>query len=186
MNEVSEEDDLTVPCGLVLDLVEECRHLGAVAQPLIKMTRHLDPQRPEDRCSLDVFNDASDWIERELGMTSVRLSGRQIGHRIFAAMRGLGLSETPTTLQLLRQLEGASRSIVRDAEGHGWDLMRHDQLSAVMRNTQELNCILLEGVMLSLLERTSAVGCQVKQVACTRLGDDACDFELSWTGLRAG
>ncbi len=184
MNDISDDDDVTLPSGLVLDLVDECRHLGVVARPLLKMTGHLDETRPQERCSIDLFNDAADWIERELGMTSVRLAGRQIGHRYFAAMRALGLVESPTTLTLMRELEGASRTIVYDPEGHGWDLVRHDARSAIMRNTQEINCVLSEGLLLSLMDRTPAIGTQVRQVSCVRHGDDTCDYEITWSGER--
>ncbi len=181
MDDAHDDDEVTIPSGLVLDLVDECRHLGAVANPLLRMTSQLNPERPQDRCSAELFNDVSDWIERELGMTSVRLAGRQIGHRFFTAMRSLGLSETPTTLELMRELEGASRTIIYDPEGHGWDLIRHDQSSAVMRNTQDVNCVLLEGLLLSLMDHTSTRGAQVRQIACARRGDDACVYEINWS-----
>lgn len=184
MDDAPDDDEVTIPSGLVLDLVDECRHLGAVASPLLRMTSQLNPERPQDRCSAELFHDASDWIERELGMTSVRLAGRQIGHRFYAAMRGLGLPEAPSTLELMRELEGASRTIIYDPEGHGWDLLRHDQRSALMRNTQDVNCVLLEGLLLSLMDRTPAQGIQVRQVACARRGDDACDYEIAWTSER--
>jgi predicted hydrocarbon binding protein len=184
MNDAGDDDDVTLPSGLVLDLVDECRHLGLVARPLIKMTSHLDPARPQERCSIDTFNDAADWIERELGMTSVRLAGRQIGHRYFAAMRTLGLAEAPTTMMLMRELESTSRTIVYDPEGRGWDLVRHDARSAVVRNTQEINCVLSEGLLLSLMDRTPAVGAQVHQTSCVRRGDDTCDYEITWSGER--
>jgi predicted hydrocarbon binding protein len=180
MDEANDEGEVTVPTALVLDLVDECRHLGAVAAPLIRMTRHLDVERPGERCSIDLLNDASDWIERELGMTSVRLAGRQVGHRFFAAMRTLGLPEAPPTLQLMRTLENASRKIVSDPQDLGWELLRHDHQSAVMRNTQDTNCVLSEGVLLSLMDHTPARRVHVRQVNCARRGDEHCDFEITW------
>lgn len=180
MDDASDDDDVTVPVALVLDLVDECRHLGAVANPLVKMTRHLDANRPSDRCSIDLLNDASDWIERELGMTSVRLAGRQVGHRYYAAMRTLGLPEVPTTMQLMRTLEDASRKIVSDPQDRGWELLRHDQQSAVMRNTGDTNCVLSEGVLLSLMDHAGVAGVHVRQVTCSRRGAEHCDFEISW------
>lgn len=180
-DESDTEDDVTLPAGLVLDLVDECRHLGAVAKPLLRMTNSLSAEHPLDRCSIDLFNDVSDWIERELGMTSVRLAGRQIGHRYFAAMHTLGLPEKPGTLELMRKLESASRTVIDDPEQLGWDLIRHDQTSAVMRNTLDTNCVLSEGLLLALMERTEVTGCQVKQVTCTRHGDEHCDYEISWS-----
>jgi len=181
MDEANDDDEVTVPVALVLDLVDECRHLGAVAGPLLRMTRHLGADQSSDRCSIDLLNDASDWIERELGMTSVRLAGRQVGHRFYDAMRKLGLPDAPTTLQLMRTLENASRKIVHDPEDHGWELLRHDQQSAVMRNTEDVNCVLSEGVLLSLMDRTAARGVHVRQVTCSRRGDPHCDFEITWT-----
>lgn len=182
MNDANDDDGVTVPAALVLDLVDECRHLGAVAGPLLRMTRHLNTERPGDRCSIDLLNDASDWIEHELGMTSVRLAGRQVGHRFFAAMRTLGLPEVSSTLQLMRALEDASRKVVSDPEALGWELLRHDLQSAVMRNTQDTNCVLSEGVLLSLMDHTPVRGVHVRQITCTRRGDPHCDFEISWDG----
>lgn len=183
-NSSDADDEVTVPSGLVLDLVDECRHLGAVASPLLRMTRHLSRERPEVRCSIDLFNDAADWIERELGMTSIRLAGRQIGHRYYAVMRSQGLTEPPTTLALMRELEAASRVILVSPEGLGWDVIRHDQHSAVLRNTQDHNCVLGEGLLLSLMDRTQVTGTQVRQTACTRRGDDCCDYEITWSSAR--
>lgn len=180
MHDANDEEEITLPSGLVLDLVDECRHLGAVASPLLKMTKHLDPERAQERCSIDLFNDASDWIERELGMTTVRLAGRQIGRRMFAAIRALGLHEAPSTMELMRELESASRTVFYDPDGHGWDLIRHDAHSAVLRNTQETNCVLSEGMLLALMDRTPAKHAQVRQVTCCRRGDDSCDYEIVW------
>jgi predicted hydrocarbon binding protein len=95
-------------------------------------------------------------------------------------MRALGTAETPTTIEVLRALENTSRTIVSDAEGHGWDLIRHDPQTAVVRNTQETNCMLGEGLLLSLLDKTGARGVQVRQASCARHGGDHCDYEISW------
>lgn len=50
----------------------------------------------------------------------------------------------------------------------------------VMRRTQTFNCLLQEGLLLSLVERTGVLTAQVVHRSCTRKGAEFCEYEMAW------
>jgi hypothetical protein len=70
--------------------------------------------------------------------------------------------------------------MIRDPKGRGWEIVSHSPKTITMRRTQTFNCIMQEGLLLSLIERTKVESPDVEHFKCTRKGDAFCEYRLSW------
>lgn len=175
--------DVTLLTGFIFDVLREYQHMKRVCGPAFKMAEGLDPNQTEAWCPIDIYNDICSWIEKNIGEASIRAAGIAIGNRAYANIVAQNKMKEPTPLGMMQALKWAASTMIRDPKGRGWIILSHDDSNVVMRRTQTFNCILQEGLLLSLVERTGVEGADVEHEKCVRRGDEFCDYRVTWLGV---
>jgi hypothetical protein len=173
-------ENVTLLTGFVFDVLREYEHMKRVCGPAFELARDLDPDHPEQLCSIDIYNDVCTWIERNIGEASIRKAGIAIGERAYKNIVAQNKMKDPTPLGIMEALKWAASTMIQDPKGRGWTILSHDDNDIVMRRTQTFNCVLQEGLLESLVERTDVQGVDVEHVRCVRKGDEFCDYRITW------
>ncbi len=175
---------VTLISGFIFDVLNEYRSLEhSVCQPLFAMADDYDPKTPMRPAPMALYNDVCTWVEGRLGPASLRRAGRAIGKRVSAEVVKSGvIGLTPTPSAMLNELKRVASLLIKDPRGRGWEILEDQDTRILMRRTQTFNCILQEGLLLSLVEKTGVRMPQVEHKACTRKGAAFCEYEVRWHG----
>jgi hypothetical protein len=122
-----------------------------------------------------------DWIEKRLGSANIRRSGQAIGAQAYGQMvQDKTVGENVTPQKILQELKRVADLMIQDPKGRGWEIVEMEERRALMRRTQTFNCMLQEGLLFSLVERTGVLAPRVDHVRCTRQGAEFCEYQVSW------
>jgi hypothetical protein len=171
---------VTLISAYVFEVLAEYQNVRKMCGPAFELAAGLDASRGDEWCSIDVYNGICAWIEENVGSSSVRRAGAAVGARLHDRMVSRGLSPTAEPLAVFKMLQMFASQVVRDPHGRGWEIHPREPRLIEMRRTQTFNCIVQEGILLSLVEKTGVLMPAVQQVRCTRQGDEFCDFEVRW------
>lgn len=182
-------EGVTLPASFIFDVLREYESMKALCKPAFEMASHLDPSKPDALTDIKTYNAVCAWIETHVGQASVRNAGRVTGARFYEAMiKGQSasgslpakkLSES-TPISVMEALCWATASLIHDPKKRGWEIAEQGATSIVMRRTQTFNCVLQEGMLLSLLERTRVQLPGVTHDTCRRRGDKFCTYRCAW------
>ena len=182
-------EGVTLPAGFVFDVLREYESMKTLCRPAFEMAAHLDPNKADALTEIKIYNAVCAWIETHIGQASVRNAGRATGTRMYEAMikgrsspvslAGKKLSEN-TPIAVMEALCWASVTLIHDPQKRGWEVAEQAATSIVMRRTQTFNCVLQEGMLLSLLERTRVQLPGVTHETCRRRGDKFCTYRCTW------
>jgi hypothetical protein len=175
MNESTE--GVTILTGFVFEVLAEYSSARKLCAPAFALADELDPARLDAWCDIALFNDVCGWIEEHVGASSIRRTGAAVGGRLYD--HGLAPAAAEP-LAVMEAVSGAARTLIRDPEGRGFEIRSHLPKRIEMRRTQTFNCVLQEGVLLALVERTGVVMPSVRQIRCTRHNHEYCDYEVRW------
>ncbi len=177
------EDGVTLLGGFIFDVLSEYEGMRGPCAEAFAMAAHLDPAAVDAWVPISTYNRICSWIEANIGVASVRAAGRAIGNRAFERMVTDGaVPRHPTPDQIMEGLRYVASVMVRDPKGRHWQVSKRGPGGLRMRRTQTYNCILQEGLLLSLLERTKVQRPTLVHTRCTRKGAEFCDYDLSWRG----
>ena len=95
-------------------------------------------------------------------------------------VKGGKLGSTPTPLDILNELKRVASFMIHDPLDRQWEIREVDERAIVIRRTQTYNCILQEGLLQSLVERTGVILVSASHIACTRRGAEFCDYKITW------
>jgi len=172
---------VTLLTGFVHDVLNEYKPMKRTCGPIFELTKDLDPTRPLEWCSMDLYNEVCDWIEKNIGPASIRKAGTAIGSRVYDMIVSQGGLTAPSPLTMLQALRHMANEVaIKDPKKRGWEILDSSNASVLMRRTQTFNCILQEGLLVSLVERTGVAEPDVEHVHCVRRGDEFCDYKLTW------
>ncbi|HEY6878170.1 MAG TPA: hypothetical protein VI299_09125 [Polyangiales bacterium] len=166
--------------GFIFDVLAEYERVRSLCKPAFDMAENLDPTRPDVFTEMQRYNDVCSWIEENVGSASVRSAGRAIGQRIYDTIVKTAKLQKPTPLVVMEALQWATSTMIRDPKGRGWEIAEQSANSLLMRRTQTFNCVLQEGLLMSLLERTGVLMPAVAHASCTRQGAPYCVYRLTW------
>lgn len=172
---------VTLLNGFVFDVLNEYKAMKRTCAPVFDLAKDLDPSRPLEWCSIELYNEVCDWIERNIGPSSIRKAGVAIGSRVYDMIVHQGELKSPSPLTMLQALRHMANEVaIKDPKKRGWEILDTTNASVTMRRTQTFNCVLQEGLLVSLVERTGVAEPDVEHVRCTRRGDEFCDYKLTW------
>ena len=171
---------VTLLTGFVFDVLSEYQNVRKMCGPAFELAAGLDTSRLDDWCSMDIYNGVCDWIEDNVGSSSVRRAGAAIGARVYDNLLARRMGGGSDPLTMMKNLQTLATQVIRDPHGRGWEVTPRGPRLLEMRRTQTFNCILQEGMLLALLERTGVLMPSVRHVRCTRQGDEFCDYEVRW------
>jgi len=173
-------EGVTLYAAFVLDVVSMYSGLFAIAQPLRNMTATLDPNQPRALVPIALYNQTCAWVEETFGEAGIRDAGKRIGERSYRSILDRTGKASLKPSEVLRELQRSARISIQDTSGRGWEILAEAPRRIVMRRTQTFNCLLQEGLLLALVEKTGAERAKVAQINCTRSGDEFCDYAISW------
>ncbi len=173
-------EGVTLVSAYIFEVLAEYQSVRKLCGPAFELAAALDPSRGDEWCSIDVYNGICAWIEANVGASSVRRAGAAVGGRLYDRMVSRGLCHTAEPLAVYKMLQMFASQVVRDPHGRGWEINQREPRLIEMRRTQTFNCIVQEGILLALVEKTGVLMPSVRQVRCTRQGDEFCDFEVRW------
>ena len=173
--------DVTLYSGFIFDVLSEYRAMERVCRPAFEMARHLDPNDPLHLAPISTYNAICDWIEKNVGVASIRDAGRAIGARVYARMvKDAKLGSAPPPSAILHELRRVASVMIQDPLHRGWEIVEDLPRRIVIRRTQTFNCMLQEGLLLALVEKTSVLMPAARHLRCTRAGAPYCDYEVTW------
>ena len=76
----------------------------------------------------------------------------------------------------MRELKRGVADSVKDPRCRGWEIHAEAPGTLTMRMTQSFNCMLQEGVLMSLLEQTGVVLPEIQHARCARREDACCEY----------
>lgn len=174
-------DGVTLYAGFIFDVLAEYESMGQLCAPAFALADGIDPTQPTNQVPMAIYNQICDWIETNLGVASIREAGRAIGGRIFEQMErsgSIGLAAQP--VEVLEGLKAAADVMIQDPRGRGWQIVQSDSRSCRLRRTQTFNCMLQEGLLSKLVERSAVASVEVDHVCCSRRGDTFCEYVVKW------
>ncbi|NUP12054.1 MAG: hypothetical protein HOW73_38910 [Polyangiaceae bacterium] len=173
-------EGVTLLTGFVQDILAEYQHMKRVCGPAFDLAKGVDKMRPDEWCSIDIYNGICTWIEDNVGAMSIRQAGVAIGKRIAENIIVNGKMTEPTPIKMMEALKWAASVMIRDPKGRGWEIPSSNDHSLVMRRTQTFNCMMQDGLLVSLVERTGVEGADVEHYKCTKRGDEFCEYRVTW------
>jgi hypothetical protein len=174
-------EGVTLYTGFIAALLDQYKGRERTCAQLFGMAKDLDLKNPTKPAPMALYNEMCDWIEKKLGSANIRRSGRAIGNEAYGQMvADRAVDDTVTPQQILEQLRRVAALMIQDPKGRGWEIVEMGDRRALMRRTQTFNCMLQEGLLFSLVERTGVLAPRVEHVKCTRSGDEYCDYEVTW------
>ncbi len=173
-------EGVTLMTGFVFDVLAEYQNVQKLCAPAFELAAGLDPSHLDAWCPMQLYNDVCSWIEANVGSSSIRRAGAAIGGRIHARAVASHQAATSDPLAMMEGLQQAAANMIRDPQGRGWEIRSHEPKRVEVRRTQTFNCLLQEGLLLALVERTGVLMPSVRQIRCTRQNDDYCDYEIRW------
>jgi len=178
-------DGVTLHSGFVLKVVEPFRGMERLCGPLFEMVAHIPPEDPEGPVPMALYNEVCAWVEQHLGAASVRAAGQGIGRSIFTRLRHEGsINFDAGPAEAIAALARALLVTIRDPRRRGFEVVEQTDSRVLVRRTQTFNCVMQEGVLLTLVEGTRVVMPRVEQLRCTRRGDAHCEYEVRWLPKR--
>lgn len=174
------EQGVRILAGFIFDVLSEYRGMEKLCAPAFELAAHLDPGEMEAWVPISIYNEICRWIEENIGKASIRDAGRAIGDRAYSRMIPAVKEHDVTPLAVLEELKRVASLMIDDPKGRGWELLDHGRDFVRVRRTQTFNCLLQEGLLLSLVERTGVLMPSVKHSTCTRRGDPYCEYDVSW------
>ena len=177
-------EDVTLLSGFVFDVLQEYEGMKRICAPIFSIAEKLDRAKPEQLTAMSTYNEICDWVEANVGRASIRDAGRAIGNRAFDSMVKSGTLPDTSPSSMMQALKWAASTMIQDPKRRGWDIQEDSPRKIVMKRTQTFNCVLQEGLLLSLLERTGVLMPSVRHATCTRQGDEFCTYELTWLQKR--
>lgn len=175
-------EGVTLDAGFVLDLLG-CyeKNRSTFARGLFEMAPEIDPDDLAKPLPIQLYNDMCQWIEDNLGAASLRKAGVAIGSRAYDKMvESDAVGQNPTPLEIMKGLQYAASVMIFDPEKRGWEILRTMTGCIIMRRTQTFNCVLQEGLLKSLVERSGVSLPGAEHIACTRQGAEFCDYAVTW------
>jgi hypothetical protein len=173
-------DGVSLMTGFVFDVLAEYQNVRKLCGPAFELASGLDPARLDEWCPMQLYNDVCTWIEINVGASSIRRAGVSIGSRIHARAVAGRQIDTADPLAMVEAVAWAATTMVRDPEGRGFEIRAREPKRIEVRRTQTFNCLLQEGLLLALVERTGVLMPSVRQIRCTRQNDEYCDYEIRW------
>ena len=175
-------EGVTLYAGFVFDLLSTLESKrDTFAAPLFDMAEDLDPDNPTEKIPIRLYNEMCCWVEEHLGVASVRSAGATIGLRVFDFMRQADLvPEDPTPLQIVEGIRDVARTAVQDPRDRGFEVLEAEERRILLRRTQTFHCLLQEGLIRSLVQRTGVRLPRATHKACVRDGAPYCEYEITW------
>jgi hypothetical protein len=151
------------------------------AQPLFRMAGKYDLSDPFNKVPLELYNGMCEWLEKQLGPANLRKVGVQIGETVFDALSKSGsLPATPKPIDLLNGLVYAAANMIQDPERRGWEVLKVEEKSIIMRRTQNFNSILQLGLLKGLVQKTGVRMVEVKYLRSVAEGAEFDDYLITW------
>ncbi len=176
----SSTQGVTLLTGFVHDILAEYQHMRRVCGPAFDLAKGVDKMPSDAWCSIDIYNDICTWIEDNIGAMSIRQAGVAIGKRIAENIVVNGKMTEPTPIKMMEALKWAASVMIRDPKGRGWEIVSSNDHSVTMRRTQTFNCMMQDGLLVSLVERTGVEGSDVEHYNCTKRNDEFCEYRVTW------
>ena len=166
--------------GFVFDVLAGYQNVRRLCGPAFELAEGLDPSRLDAWCPMQLYNDVCSWIEVNVGASSIRRAGAAIGGRIHARAVASRQPATNDPVAMMEAVHWAAANMIRDPLDAAWTSGHVEPKRIEIRRTQTFNCLLQEGLLLALVERTGVLMPSVRQIRCTRQNDEYCDHEIRW------
>ncbi len=179
----SSTDGVTLYSAFITGIVDQYKHDAPLYATLRDLARRADASDPLKPAPMADYNALCDYLERRFGAPELARAGGVVGAHAYVQMTLDGkLGRSPGPVQVLTELKRVADVMIQDPKGRGWTILESGASSLRLRRTQSFNCMLQEGLLVSLVERTGVRNIQVKHAPCTRQGAEFCEYTVSWTG----
>ena len=176
-------EGVTLFAGFISDLLATYhgQESALYTKPLFDMTKDVDLSDPTAKVPMQLYNDMCDWIKSNLGESNLRKAGEFVGNRAYEAMRQNGvITDDASPQDILKALKIAADTMIQDPKNRGWDILELEDERAVMRRTQTFHPTLQEGLLKSLVKRSTVTIVTVRYLKRVSNGDEFDDYEIRW------
>lgn len=148
---------------------------------LFKFTKGYDLSEPFDHVPMDVYNSICSWVEENLGKSSTKRLGREIGKTVFNTLQqNKMISAQPHPHEIMEALSNVARQMIKDPKGRGWEILEKTEKSILMRRTQTFNSTLQFGLLESLIFKSGVFSPLVELVKSVDKGEEYDEYLITW------
>lgn len=176
-------DGVTVKAYFVVAIIDLYKEKVSIYPILERIISEVDLSNPENMIPIATYNKLCNWIERKLGSSSVKISGKSVGQ---AAYKGLIDNKMITAddepIKVMEALVIFASMVINDPKNRGWEIVESKNKSIVMRRTQTFNSALQFGVLEGLLHKCKGIySPRIELVKEVKNGDEFDEYLLTWS-----
>ncbi len=148
---------------------------------LFKISDGYDLSKPNSKVPISVYNEACNWIEKELGKYSLIKVGRQIGETIYLYMEKSNLiSNEAKPEEIIKALIVIASKTVFDPLKLGWEIIESKHNHILLKRTQTFNGRLQFGILDGLVRKSGVVSVNVDYAESIENGNDFDIYRITW------
>lgn len=177
-------EGVTLLAGYVSDVLETVKELGHPVEGLEAIVAGFPLDNPYKQIPMEIYNNACNWVEKELGEENVIEVGKKIGARAYDILIDNHIvTSDANVIEIMEGIEIAASTTIQDPQERGWELLTQTEISIVMRRTQTFNSKLQLGLLEGLTKRCPTV--EVDSVKVNYLqevanGAEFDEYEVTW------
>lgn len=174
---------VTLIAAFVQDILKEVKKVSPESIPkLMVFAEGYDIERPFQHVPIDIYNNMCTWVEENLGQNSLIQIGFNVGQTVFTSLNENKLIDIDSKpIEIIEGLEIVASSLIIDTKERGWEILKHDTSSILMRRTQTFNSVLQLGLLQGLVERSQhANDVKVSYQKEVTKGDEFDEYLIEW------
>jgi len=177
-------ENVTLLAGYVSDVIDTVKELGHATEGLEAILAGFPLENPYKQIPMEIYNNACNWVENELGEKNVIEVGKKIGARAYDILVDNHIiTPDANVIEIMEGIEIAASTTIQDPKERGWELLTQTETSIVMRRTQTFNSRLQFGLLERLAERCPTVekdSVSIKYLQEVVKGADFDEYEVTW------
>lgn len=175
-------DGVTVLGVFFLDVLNIYKEKPEIHSELQKIVANIDLSDPNKMQPMIVYNQMLDWIADNLGKANAKIAGKKISNTIHNSLLDLKMiSSESTPAEVMQALATVATKVISDPDNRGWEILKSENESLLMRRTQTFNSSVQFGVLEGLLYKCKNIySPTVTLVKEVEKGDEYDEYLLTW------
>jgi len=151
---------------------------------LFQISDGYELSNPNSKVPISVYNEACDWIEKELGKYNLIKVGRQIGETIYLYMVKANLiSNGAKPEEIIKALIVIASKTIDDPLRRGWEIVESKPNQILLKRTQTFNGKLQFGILDGLVRKSGVVSVNVDYAESIENGNDFDIYKITWLNM---
>ena len=174
-------ENVTIYGVFICDILKHYDDKKEQYHPLFDMARSADLSQPFNKVPMQLYNDMCTWIENELGKFNLIVVGRKIAETAYQGMIDHALiTKGANPFQIMEGVVKVANEMIQDPEKRGWEIVKCEKNSIIMRRTQTFNRNLQWGLLDGLIRKSGVGGVKVDYAKSIETGAAYDEYLITW------